>query len=96
MWLYFVCFVWAFLLLFVCLFLVCFLFHFFWSILYPFLATISFADYFLVFFLLPAFSAFFLRQCSRFDLAGFRLSFDLGRIRSGSVKCEINNHNNKN
>ena len=63
------------------LFLVDFLY--FLSLLCPFLATMSFADYFLVRFfcllsLLP-------RTCFRFDLFWFRLSCDYDWIRSGSV-----------
>ena len=48
------------------------------------IATMSFAGYFLVRSLLSAFPAY-LRTFSRFDLVWFRLSYDHGWIRSGSV-----------
>ena len=60
-----------------------------------FLATMSFAGYFLIRFLLFAFAAFFLRTRSRFDLVWFRLSCDHGWIRSGSVNVRSTT-NNKN
>ena len=72
MWLSLVCFYcWQFV-IFVCVF--CFLF----------IATMSFAGYFLVRSLLPAFPAY-LRTYSRFDLVWFRLSCDHDCIRDGSV-----------
>ena len=73
-------------LLFVLLFVFLFLdvVGFFWSCVCPFLATMSFAGYLLVRYLLSAFSVS-LRTCSRFDLVWFRLSCDHGWIRSGLV-----------
>ena len=75
----------------------CFLFIFGYFIIYllfllcPLLATMSFAGYFLVRFLLSAFPAFFLRPCSRFDLVWFRLSCNHGGwILSGSVRVRDN------
>ena len=52
--------------------------------IFLFIATMSFAGYFLVRSLLSAFSAY-LRTYSRFGLVWFRLSCDHGWIRSGSV-----------
>ena len=49
-----------------------------------FIATMSFAGYFLVRSLLSGFSAY-LRTYFRFDLVWFRLSCDHGWVRSGSV-----------
>ena len=50
--------------------------------IFLFIATMSFAGYFLVRSLLSAFPAY-LRTHSRFDLVWFRLSCDHGWIRSG-------------
>ena len=52
--------------------------------IFLFIATMSFAGYFLVRSLLSVFPAF-LRTYSQFDLVWFRLSCDHGWIRSGSV-----------
>ena len=73
-------------LLFVFLFLVD-LFYFL-SLLCPFLATMSFAGYFLVRCILSVFPTF-LRTYSRFDLVWFRLSCDHGWIRSGSANSSV-------
>ena len=54
------------------------------SSIFLFIATVSFAGYFLVRSLLSA-SPDYLRTCSRFDLVWFRLSCDHDWIRSGSV-----------
>ena len=61
----------------VCFYGLCFLF-------FLFIATMSFAGYFLVCSLLSAFPAY-LGTFFRFDLVWFRLSCDHGWIRSGSV-----------
>ena len=61
------------------LFVILFVFSIFF-----FIATMSFAGYFLVRSLLSAFPAY-LRTYSRFDLVCLRLSCDYGWIRSGSV-----------
>ena len=55
------------------------------SLMVPFLATMSFAGYFLARFILPDFPPFFLRPSSRLNLISFRLSCDHDWIRSGSV-----------
>ena len=57
------------------------------------IATMFYAGYFLVRSLLSAFFAI-LQTYSRLDLVWFRPSCDHGWIRSGSVKCEINNNSN--
>ena len=57
---------------------------FVFSIFFLSIATMSFAGYFLVRSLLSAFPAY-LRTFFRFDLVWFRLSYDHGWIRSGSV-----------
>ena len=66
------------------LFLLLFVILFVFSI-FLFIATMSFAGYFLVRSLLPAFPAYFRTYSSRFDLVRFRLSCDHVWIRSGSV-----------
>ena len=63
--------------------------------IFLFIATMSFAGYFFVRSLLPAFPAY-LRTYSRFDLVLSRLSCDHGWICSGSVNVRQTTNNNNN
>ena len=63
----------------------------------PSLATMPFAGYVLVHFLLSAFPVFFVRTCSRFDMVSFHLSCDHDWIRIGSVDARLttNHHHHQ-